>query len=62
MSENLIPIKRVADRLGVSRRTVERLMADRKLPSPLKQGRGSFLTESDVSDYIERLKERRDGK
>ncbi len=56
MIEQLIPIKRSADILGISRRKVERLVCAGELPPPIKQGRGSFFAESDLADYIERLK------
>jgi hypothetical protein len=55
----LIPIKKAAEFLGVSRRKVERLMAMGILLRPIKQGRGSFLAESDLVLYIERLKSAR---
>jgi len=52
----LIPIKRAADRLGISRRKIERFIAAGILPRPIKQGRGSFLAESDIDAYIQQLK------
>ena len=55
----LIPIKKAADLLGVSRRKIERFMASGILPRAIKQGRGSFLAQSDLAKYIEKLKSSR---
>lgn len=44
---------------GVSRRHIERMIAGQVLPPVIKQGRRSFLAESDLADYIERLKNSR---
>ncbi len=57
--EHLLRLADVAERLGISRRGVERLIASGKLPRPVKVGACSALPDSDVSTYIEQLKQER---
>lgn len=57
----LIPVGKVAYRLGVSRRTIERLVSRREFPPPLKVGTRSFFLWSDVEEFLRRLRDRRDG-
>jgi len=44
-----------AQRLAVSKRTLEREIARGKFPRPLKIGRSSRWPASDVSQYLDRL-------
>lgn len=55
----LYGLKSVAALLGVSKRNVQRLIAARELPQPLKIGKLSKLSRGDVEGYIERLKQQR---
>jgi|GEM_PF-1858973 predicted DNA-binding transcriptional regulator AlpA len=59
-TENLAPsgscltLSQIAARLGLSRRTIERQIAARRFPPPLKIGRCSRGLESDFLAYLER--------
>ena len=55
----LITLKQAAQRLAISRRTLERLIAAGAFPSPLKIGRASRLAVQDIDDYCEQLRSRR---
>ena len=57
--DSLIPLKSAAQRLAISVRKLYRLIAEGKLPQPIKVGRSSRLCESDVTSYIEQLKAER---
>lgn len=57
--DRLLRLVRVAELLGVCRRTVERRIAEGLLPQPVKVGRASCLPESEVHAYIERIKRER---
>ena len=61
MPERLIGLDKVAETLGVNKRTVYRLIAKRELPQPLKVGHSVRLSVSDVSEYFARLKLQRQG-
>ena len=61
MPERLIGLAKVAEILGVNKRTVYRLIAKRELPQPLKVGHSVRLSVSDVTEYFERLKLQRRG-
>lgn len=61
MPERLIALGKVAEILGVNKRTVYRLIAKRELPQPLKVGHSVRLSVSDVTEYFERLKLQRRG-
>lgn len=45
----------VAQRLAISRRTLEREIARGRVPPPLKIGRASRWPAADVRSYLERL-------
>jgi excisionase family DNA binding protein len=48
-----------AQRLAISKRTLERLIAHREFPRPLKIGRSSRVPIEDVAAYLERLQTQR---
>lgn len=52
---SLLTLKQAASRLAVCRRTLERLIAAREFPVPLKIGNCSRVPEADVQAYIARL-------
>jgi excisionase family DNA binding protein len=57
----LLTVKQVAMMLGVSSRTIHRLVASGDLPGPVKVGSASRFPCSEIEEYLERLKaERRD--
>ena len=47
--------------IGVSRRTLERLVQRREFPPPLKVGSKSLFFRSDVEAFLKRLAEQRNG-
>ena len=51
----LLTLPEAAQRLGVSRRSLERLIAAGQFPRPLKVGGASRVLASDVSAYVSRL-------
>lgn len=51
----LLTMPQAAQRLGISRRSLERLIAADEFPRPLKVGGASRVLASDVSAYISRL-------
>jgi len=51
----LLTLPQAAQRLGVCRRTLERLIAAGEFPRPLKVVGASRVLVSDVTAYIERL-------
>ena len=55
----LITLEQAAQRLAISRRTLERLIAAGEFPSPLKLGRSSRVAVQDVDGYCEQLRARR---
>ncbi len=57
--DGLMDLGAVAGALSVSRREVYRLIARGDLPQPVKIGRSSKLPESEVSAFIEKLKQAR---
>lgn len=61
VTERLLTLGKVADTLGVNKRTVYRLIAKGDLPQPLKVGHSVRLSVSDVTEYFERLKLQRQG-
>ncbi len=52
MKNRLIPIKEVAARLGVSVRTVWRMIADGQLPQPVKVRARTMVAEQHVEAII----------
>lgn len=57
----LLTLKQAAQRLAISRRTLERLIASGDFPSPLKIGRSSRVPLSDLQIYFARLLQSRGG-
>lgn len=57
IGDNLVDLRQVAGVLGVSVRSVQRLIAGGALPQPLKVGRSSRLCVSDVRAYLSRLRQ-----
>lgn len=55
----LITMEQAAQRLAISRRTLERLIAAGEFPSPLKLGRASRLAVEDIDAYCAQLRSRR---
>lgn len=55
----LITLEQAAQRLAISRRTLERLIAAGELPSPLKLGRASRFAVDDIDAYCAQLRSRR---
>jgi excisionase family DNA binding protein len=55
----LITMEQAAQRLAISRRTLERLMAAGEFPSPLKLGRSARVEAKDVDAYCAQLRARR---
>jgi excisionase family DNA binding protein len=52
---SLLTLKQAASRLAVCRRTLERLIAAREFPPPLKIGNCSRVPDADVQAYIAKL-------
>ncbi len=57
--EYLLKVKEAAARLSISPRQVYRLQARGLLPPCVKEGKSSWLPESEVAAYIEKLKQAR---
>ncbi|QYY34917.1 helix-turn-helix domain-containing protein [Ruficoccus sp. ZRK36] len=56
MSEDTIRIQEAAKRIGMSKRSLYRLIADGKFPRPLKEhGRARYL-EAEIEAYLERTR------
>ncbi len=53
--ERLVGLNEAAARLGVCKRTVQRLISSGELPWPVKLGSRSLLLESDIQDYLQKL-------
>jgi excisionase family DNA binding protein len=53
--ERLLGLDEAAERLGVCKRTVQRLIAGGELPEPVKVGRRSLLLASDIQAFLQRL-------
>jgi excisionase family DNA binding protein len=56
LGDSLVDLRQVAEVLGVSVRSVNRLIASHALPLPVKVGRSSRLYLSDVKAYFGRLR------
>ncbi|MDR3445730.1 AlpA family phage regulatory protein [Dyella sp.] len=54
--DNLIRLKRVLERVGVSRASLYRLIKAEQFPQPTKIGTMSAWPDSEVTDFIERAK------
>lgn len=57
--DQLITLAEAAQRLAISKRTLERLIASRQFPAPLKIGRSSRISTEDVATYLAKLRQRR---
>ena len=57
--EQLLTIQDSASILSLSVRAVYRLIAEEKLPQPVKIGRASRLYTSDIDNFITQLKKTR---
>lgn len=55
----LITLEQAAQRLAISRRTLERLISAGEFPSPLKLGRASRVAMQDVEAFFAQLRSRR---
>ena len=55
MSNPLLSLKQIAQALGVSERTVYRLMEDGEL-HPFKMGKSWKFEQSDLDNYLDRLR------
>jgi len=56
---HLLTLGEAAQRLTISRRTLERLIADREFPHPVKINRSSRVLLSDLESYLAKLVQRR---
>jgi len=56
----LFPVKDTCKHLGISRRTLERLVATGDFPLPIKIGRKSLFTSSDLKIFVVKLTHKRD--
>lgn len=54
--EQLVSVRALASRLGLSTRGVYRLVARGQFPPPVKVGGASRWCESDLEEYLSRLK------
>lgn len=54
--DRLVRLPEVISRIGVSRPTVYRLIADGKFPKAVKQGRTSSWPVSEIEAYLEEVK------
>jgi len=52
---DLFTLPRAAQKLSISKRTLERLIASGVFPPPVKIGRASRVLTSDISTYLEQL-------
>jgi len=59
VEERLLSFKDVAARLSVSVRGVYRLVDSRQLPPPVKVGHASRFPESELHEYMARIKNAR---
>lgn len=56
----LLTLPEAASRLRVNRRTLERLIAAKDFPAPLKIGSRSLVPIADLNSYLAQLLQRRD--
>lgn len=56
---HLLTLPQAARRLTISRRTLERLIADGQFPHPVKINRSSRVLLSDLESYVSKLVQRR---
>ena len=57
----LLTLKQAAQRLSISKRTLDRLISAGKFPRPLKIGRASRVLRNDVEKFLAQLTGQRDG-
>lgn len=57
--DRLITLAEAAQRLAISKRTLERLISAGQFPAPLKIGRSSRVSTEDVATYLAKLRQRR---
>lgn len=57
--EKLITLREAAQRLAISKRTLEREIAAQRFPKPLKIGRSSRVPEGDLQAYVAALRSER---
>jgi excisionase family DNA binding protein len=55
----LLTVQQAAQQLAISKRTLERLIAARQFPLPLKIGRASRIAREDVMAFLEKLRAQR---
>ena len=60
MIEAMMDVKRLAEMLGASVRTVWRLVSAGVLPKPVQVGRCTRWFESDIEEFQRRLRESRE--
>jgi len=53
--QHLLPIPEAAHRLTVSVRTLERLIASRQFPEPVRINRSRRVLLSDLNGYLEKI-------
>jgi excisionase family DNA binding protein len=58
----LFTLDQAASALSISKRTLERLIADGVFPAPLKIGRSSRVSRDDIANYLEALRRQRGDK
>ena len=56
MSDKLIRLKAVLEQYQVSKSHWYELIAEGIAPKPIKQGRSSFWSQNEISEFIENLK------
>ena len=60
MIEAMLDVKRLAEKLSASVRTVWRLVSAGVLPKPVQVGGSTRWFESDIAEFQRRLKEKRE--
>ena len=58
----LLTLQQTAHSLAISKRTLDRLIANGSFPSPLKIGRSSRVSRGDLAGYLEQLRRQRGDK
>ncbi len=59
---DLFTLPRAAQKLSISKRTLERLIAGGVFPPPVKIGRSSRVAREDIANYLEQLRRERGDK
>ena len=60
--DNLLTLPQAAGTLAISKRTLERLIARGVFPRPVKIGRASRVSHSDIESFLEQLHRQRGDK